>query len=144
MRYNLIIVYLLFFLVIICTCEKNISSLKPEDKISLAEASDIVIHNVIRDDTISLAIYVIPKIISSGDTIFVSEHEQKFYQFNFDSWFFFIDDAPPANWAHPCRYVFVNINNGECKVYSDNFFPTCYRNLEMLRSWPPDQNPFWT
>ncbi len=24
-----------------------------------------------------------------------------------DYWLFFIDDAPAANWAHPCRYVFV-------------------------------------
>lgn len=23
------------------------------------------------------------------------------------AWFYFIDDAPKANWEHPCRYVFV-------------------------------------
>jgi len=83
MRYNLLISYLLFFLITICTCERNISTLESEDKISLAEASDIVIYSVIQDDTISLAIYVIPEIISSGDTIFVSE--LKFYEMLFDN-----------------------------------------------------------
>ena len=24
-----------------------------------------------------------------------------------DGWVFLVDDAPPANWTHPCRYVFV-------------------------------------
>jgi hypothetical protein len=27
-------------------------------------------------------------------------------------WAFFVDDAPEANWEHPCRYIFV-LENGE-------------------------------
>jgi hypothetical protein len=32
---------------------------------------------------------------------------------NAEGWFFFIDDHPFANWEHPCRFVFVNIETGE-------------------------------
>jgi uncharacterized repeat protein (TIGR02543 family) len=31
-------------------------------------------------------------------------------------WFFFVDDRPGANWNHPCRYVFVAEDGGECAV----------------------------
>jgi len=27
---------------------------------------------------------------------------------NFESWFFFVDDAPFSSWTHPCRYIFIN------------------------------------
>jgi len=27
------------------------------------------------------------------------------------AWFYFIDDAPGANWEHPCRYVFVDVDS---------------------------------
>lgn len=28
-----------------------------------------------------------------------------------NSWFFFIDKYPFADWTHPCKYVFVNVND---------------------------------
>ncbi len=33
-----------------------------------------------------------------------------------DSAFFFIDDAPAANWEHPCRYVFYGLTSGRVTV----------------------------
>jgi len=41
-----------------------------------------------------------------------------------EAWVFFIDDAPMANWAHPCRYVWFEVNTGEYIVIED--------------SWPPE------
>jgi hypothetical protein len=32
------------------------------------------------------------------------------------AWFYFIDDAPEANWEHPCRYVFVEVKRREHEV----------------------------
>jgi hypothetical protein len=41
-----------------------------------------------------------------------------------ESWFFFIDDHPAANWGHPCRYVFVDAQSG------------AYSEVEMLTPPP--------
>jgi nitrous oxide reductase accessory protein NosL len=32
------------------------------------------------------------------------------------SWVFFIDDAPQANWEHPCRYAFIDESTGKYMV----------------------------
>ena len=46
----------------------------------------------------------------------------------FESWFFFIDDMPFCNWTHPCRYVFVNTNDGKATVFYKRRPPL---NIEM-------------
>jgi hypothetical protein len=33
-----------------------------------------------------------------------------------EAWFFFIDDAPMANWEHPCRYAFIDFQTALIKV----------------------------
>ena len=39
----------------------------------------------------------------------------------FDSgWLFFVDDRPGANWAHPCRYVFVSADLSAYAVWYSN------------------------
>ena len=39
-----------------------------------------------------------------------------------ESWLFFVDDQPQANWEHPCRYVFVDMN-GDVKIYFEKTPP---------------------
>ena len=46
---------------------------------------------------------------------------------NYESWTFFIDDNPLANWGHPCRYAFVNIANGNIKIIKQNMPPVTTR-----------------
>ena len=36
------------------------------------------------------------------------------------NWMFFVDEKPLANWAHPCKYVFININTGLCNIINSN------------------------
>lgn len=48
------------------------------------------------------------------------------YRIDKDTWFAFIDDAPEAFFAHPCRYVFIDAVSGSFKVEDE--------------SWPPDVN----
>jgi hypothetical protein len=43
-----------------------------------------------------------------------------------ESWVFFIDDAPLANWAHPCRYVWFDKNSGEYIVLDYEWPPLNY------------------
>ncbi|MBN1152906.1 MAG: isopeptide-forming domain-containing fimbrial protein [Dehalococcoidia bacterium] len=48
------------------------------------------------------------------------------YRIDKETWFAFIDDAPEAFFAHPCRYVFIDAVTGGYKV--------------EVESWPPDIN----
>jgi hypothetical protein len=56
----------------------------------------------------------------------VSSESGYSYRIDKDTWFAFIDDAPEAFFAHPCRYVFIDATSGTYKVESE--------------SWPPDIN----
>ena len=39
------------------------------------------------------------------------------------NWMFFVDEKPLANWAHPCKYVFVKINSGNCDIINSSSPP---------------------
>ncbi len=40
-----------------------------------------------------------------------------------ESWLFFVDEMPPANWGHPCRLVFVTTDAYETVQYECQFPP---------------------
>ena len=35
---------------------------------------------------------------------------------DFESWFFFVDELPYANWGHKCKYIFICCKSGECFI----------------------------
>lgn len=39
-----------------------------------------------------------------------------------ESWFFFVDEVPNANWSHPCQYLFVDMD-GNIYRYSETTPP---------------------
>lgn len=49
-----------------------------------------------------------------------------------ESWLFFVDELPGANWEHPCRYLFVD-RNGEILVY-EKTVPPSYFNMELVNT----------
>ncbi len=53
------------------------------------------------------------------------------------AWFFFIDDAPDANWEHPCRYVFVEVETGAIGIISGSTPPDTL--IDMERLYPEDE-----
>ena len=61
---------------------------------------------------------------------------------NFDGWFFFVDDAPYQSWSHPCRYAFVNVENGDVCIYNETFPPVLDK-LECIKEYvlPTNLNP---
>ncbi|MCF0206909.1 MAG: hypothetical protein HUK15_05725, partial [Bacteroidales bacterium] len=48
-------------------------------------------------------------------------------------WMFFIDQMPLANWAHPCKYVFINICSGKCNVIDSNL-PPINKNINLAKA----------
>ena len=45
------------------------------------------------------------------------------YQFKYDSILIFADLAPFFNWAHPCLYLFLDINNLAVEIINASYPP---------------------
>lgn len=104
----------LFLLLCVVACSISIHS-QSEYPISRDKAWEIVKNNILDHQTEGINLYACDTITFAGScikTILTDEYSPLF-----DSWFFFIDDVPNANWEHPCRYVFINIDNGKYEIY---------------------------
>ncbi|MDI6839515.1 MAG: FlgD immunoglobulin-like domain containing protein [bacterium] len=93
------------------------------------EAIKFVIDSIVEGDTLRW-VYMIPDSIPQ-DTVIrdwwgLGEHK---YSNPYPwSWFFFIDDHPPANFAHECRYVFIeypHIDNTQSYTVIYEMMPPC-------------------
>lgn len=82
-------------------------------------------------DGVDYWLYQYSKTVSSSDTIKL--WDKKINSPFKESVLFFIDDAPFANWTHPCRYVFVDKNSkGTYKVLSETSPPTIFEDYSLL------------
>ncbi len=51
---------------------------------------------------------------------------------DFDSWVYFIDENPYANWSHKCRYVFISTGNGKVIERSAIYPPANLEKWKMI------------
>jgi predicted amidohydrolase len=70
---------------------------------------------------------IVPEVLPAGTEI--SDWDGPVQVLQAPSWFVFIDDAPEANWGHPCRYVFVDAVTREMLVLERQLPP---RRLEEM------------
>ena len=91
--------YLILYIVAICGYTQVIAQVSSRH--SQKEAVDIVINEILKGETKDKEVFVCDTIISSNGKILDIFSIEK--SPTFDSWFFFIDDNPLANWEHPCR-----------------------------------------
>lgn len=47
-----------------------------------------------------------------------------------ETWLFFVDECPLANWGHPCQYIFVDMD-GSVSVFVQNM-PPDYSSMELV------------
>lgn len=91
------------------------------------DAKNIVFFDIFNGDT-SYVKYVkvshAPGVLLAGTKVCSYDNEYFFYE---NYWFFFIDDLPSAIFAHPCRYVFVFVNSGNCVIIDEDWFPVNLR-----------------
>jgi len=66
--------------------------------------------------------------LQNGDV--VTSQRGQTYPIDTDTWFIFIDDDPMADFAHDCRYVFINGETGSYDVV-DETWPPEINNLSM-------------
>jgi hypothetical protein len=82
------------------------------------QARRLVIDDILSGDISGKAIYMVKSPIFQGTIARGWKPEVETFIMPYDrGWFFFIDDHPMANWEHPCRYVFIDYEAKEYKVF---------------------------
>lgn len=100
---------------------------------SREQAVEILIEEVVGQDSLSFHhFYSKIEMMYQGDTLWGDNWVN--YQISpyLENWVFFVDDAPPANWAHPCRWIFFDAQNGAYIVIHDNWPPMNFLNNHVL------------
>ena len=91
-------------------------------EISQELAWEIVKQRIFYKMLNNVEVYVFKNIIQPNTTIdCIHATEQSP---TYASWLLFIDDVPNANWAHPCRYIYVNVIGGEYEIHESTYPPT--------------------
>jgi hypothetical protein len=85
-------------------------------EITAEQAWTVVKEKVLENQLEGKMVYVSPSPVKGGAVIKSMIHEYRAPESMPSAWVVFIDDAPSANWEHPCRYVFVDSASGEHRV----------------------------
>ena len=116
---------LLFIFVIFCG-----SALVAQNqvKIDKQESWQIIKEQVLKYNYKDVDIYVSKNILSAKEEL---EKIRKVNSPSYSCFFFFIDEKPYANWAHPCKYCFVNTITGDVEIINSDL-PPDFENMEIL------------
>lgn len=117
---------LLLAAVLVCT---NIYS--KGSNISFNEAWSILKRDVLSKNTPSCNVFGYEKVFP-GNT-HVRTIANNITSPAYDSWFFFVDDAPFLSWVHPCRYIFVNATDGSYQIENYKYPPLILENMTSLK-----------
>lgn len=89
-------------------------------QISKDSVCHIAKYDILNNKLDSLIIVSETKAVSPRDTIWTLN--SYIISPDYQSWFFFVDEQPLANWGHRCKYVFVNRQNASY-VVRDMYMP---------------------
>ena len=90
-------------------------------RISQEQAWGIVKQDVLGNRCENINVYVSASVISPNTLIKTLGRDE--ISPDIDSWLFFIDDIPYGNWSHPCRYIYVNCENGKVVTHNHTMPP---------------------
>jgi hypothetical protein len=115
MRNNKAVIIFISLILLLSQCGHATSRNSGKNKITADKAKQIVTEKVLSGKLNGKIVYISKMPLKKGETI---RAMAKTYQVDafVSSWVFFIDDAPEANWEHPCRYVFVDEGTGKYTV----------------------------
>ena len=97
-------------------------------QMSKIEADNLVI-DIVNDTTKNIFTY--NKSIGNGVSVLTANGEELINPYN-ESYVYFIDDIPAANWEHPCRYCFVNKENGVYNMITQTIYPDNCESLTRI------------
>jgi hypothetical protein len=102
------------------------------------EAIEIIQEDVIGVDSLQgRHLYSKYEKLNQGDSIQLEFFMGTYINPFVGAWVFFIDDAPPAFWAHPCRIVFFDANSGEFQIINEDWppYPFLDNIYQFLEDW---------
>lgn len=102
-------------------------------------ADSLIVNSVFADVIGHGDIYTFPELLTSNDTIFSIEGDTILVPYT-SCYGYFIDLLPYANWAHPCKYCFINESNSYYMV-SLTMPPIRGDLLELSLCPRPNPNP---
>ncbi len=102
--------------------------------ITKLEAYNIVINGIDSTSLDSTEIFVSKRILPANTTIEIGT--ESIESPDYDSWMFFVNQQPLANWGHLCNYMFIGSNNGEVNIIEKNFYPTKPSLMDMDKIKP--------
>ncbi|MCD4695581.1 MAG: hypothetical protein K8S16_05000 [Bacteroidales bacterium] len=105
-----------------------------EAQISRQSAIDTIINHILVNDTGKVDIYARYDLLNRDDTVFQRDGLYIVNSYT-NSWVFFIDDHPMANWFHGCRYLLMNETDGAYQVLDKSIFPEPWlEDFELVHS----------
>lgn len=105
---------------------------------TLREAQQKVVTELFAGDLGRRALYARPGLMKLGATV-SGWRIPGILTVRADSWFFFVDDAPGANWEHPAHYVLVNRATGAIRSLPARTPPRQLQSLRALNSAAENQ-----
>lgn len=105
------------------------TSLIVSAQLSKSEADDLML-NIINNDT-TIVVYGMNEFVGNGFSVMTAEGNEIRNPYD-NSYVYFIDDVPAANWVHPCRYCFINKENGLYKIENENIYPNDFESFSRL------------
>lgn len=130
-------------LLLFAACEHKAPLFKSQQKITREQAVRIVVNKIMNADSVNKAIFafrdVLPK-ATTISTVAAAGDPAKLYSVAYESWFLLVDDAYLVlEWPHHCRYVFVNVETGDCEVVDEYRLPARFAELDTPFVWAKPQ-----
>jgi hypothetical protein len=86
------------------------------------QAIDKVLNEILPADTGNINLYITTDVYTGSENIEMPDGSLILNPFE-NSYVFFVNDYPFANWNHPCRYIFICQATGEYSVVYKNVYP---------------------
>src|SRR2546430_1343460 len=143
MNHRQAIRFLVVFLFVLCAAwlvfaQKTTTQPAPPTAVSrvpnLEVARQRVVAEVLKGDVRRRALFAHPALQPKGTAIASWRSDAQIVAKE-DSWFFFVDDTPGANWEHPAHYVLVGKASGELTAVAAKTPPRVLH--EMQPASPP-------
>ncbi|MBN2789357.1 MAG: caspase family protein, partial [Candidatus Delongbacteria bacterium] len=94
------------------------------------DAKNMILNQILAEEIGSVNVFSFNDVKTKQDYIEISDRQLSCpYQLN---WVFFVDDDIYANWGHPCRYIFINKENGDYQIINETLPPLNTRSFENI------------
>lgn len=98
-------------------------------QLNKTDADNLVLNTIVNDTT--KVVYSMSEAVGRGTSVFTANGEEMRNPYD-SAYVYFIDDNPYANWAHPCRYCFLDITSNNHILTINNMYPENFSVFELI------------